>query len=186
MYILACMWLSLYIYISIYVPINIPICPPFPPPPSFAGDIKPENILMVSKDVHSTVKLTDFGFAARCYNDHCLTETCGSPSYVAPEILSRTPYGRPADIWSLGVVGYILLCGYTPFDAKSDKHMYTLIKAGRYQFHSDAWGCVSEEAKDLLSHMLVVDPAKRYTAQQALDHPWVRLDYLCACVVCVH
>ncbi|CAE7805733.1 cmk-1, partial [Symbiodinium microadriaticum] len=135
-------------------------------------DIKPENILMVDKTANSSVKLTDFGFAARCPNDHCLREACGSPSYVAPEVLKRVPYGRPADVWSLGVVGYILLCGYTPFDASSDKEMFELTKRGQYQFHSDAWDMISDEAKDLISHLLVVNPESRFTARQALDHPW--------------
>lgn len=138
------------------------------------GDIKPENILLSVRGDHTSVKITDFGFAARCTeDDHCLLEGCGSPSYVAPEVLTRVPYGRPADMWSIGIVGYILLCGYAPFNASSDKKMYELIKQGKYRFHSDVWEMISDEAKDLISHLLVVDPTSRFTARQALDHPWV-------------
>jgi serine/threonine protein kinase len=137
-----------------------------------SGDIKPENILMLSAD-NTTIKLTDFGFAAKCEDDFCLHEGCGSPSYVAPEILLRVPYGRPVDIWSIGVVGYILLCGYAPFNAANDKLMFELIKQGKFRFHSDAWEAISDDAKDLISHLLVVNATTRFTAKQALAHPWV-------------
>lgn len=136
------------------------------------GDIKPENILMLSAN-DTSIKLTDFGFAAKCKDDFSLHDGCGSPSYVAPEILLRVPYGRPVDVWSVGVVGYILLCGYAPFNAPNDKQMFELIKQGKFRFHSDAWDAISDDAKDLISHLLVVNAETRLTAQDALNHPWV-------------
>lgn len=148
-------------------------------------DLKPENLLLTSKNDDADVKLADFGFAAKAPTQ-CLTTQCGTPGYVAPEILKDKPHGRPVDLWSLGVIAYILLGGYPPFHDENQKNLFRLIKAGRYEFHPEYWGGVSEEAKDFIRHLLEVNPDKRYTADQALKHSWVMLlGFLVCCVFAV-
>ena len=104
--------------------------------------------------------------------------TCGTPGYVAPEVLDpylpfTNGYGSEVDLWSLGVVLYIMLCGFPPFYDDSTAVLFKQIRKGEYAFPSPYWDGVSDEAKDLVSKVLVVDPAKRYSAQQCLDHPWI-------------
>lgn len=137
-------------------------------------DLKPENLLLVSRAQDSDIKLADFGFAARVDKDKdSLTTACGTPGYVAPEILNKEAHGKPADMWSIGVIMYILLGGYPPFHDENKKKMYELIKSADYEFHEDYWGNVSEEAKDLIRKLLTLDTKSRYTVQQALNHSWI-------------
>ena len=137
-------------------------------------DLKPENLLLKSPDDDNDVKLADFGFAAYAADDRCLSEACGTPGYVAPEILQGVLYGRPSDMWSMGVITYILLGGYPPFYDNDQKSLFRKIKGGSFDFHPNFWKGVSAEAKDLISKLLVVNPDKRFTVQQALMHPWLR------------
>lgn len=137
-------------------------------------DLKPENLLLKSKDSDSDMCLADFGFAAFAPTDKSLTTQCGTPGYVAPEILSGVPYGKAVDMWSVGVITYIMLGGYPPFYDDNQKMLFRKIKAGAYEFHADYWKHVSAEAKDLIKNMLVVKPANRFTVEDALNHPWVR------------
>lgn len=92
--------------------------------------------------------------------------------YVAPEIPFNELHGAPADMWSLGVILYILLGCYPPFHDEDQNELFKRIKAGVYEFHEEYWSAVSVEAKDLISKLLVVNPLERLTAQQALAHPW--------------
>ncbi|KAJ0399737.1 hypothetical protein P43SY_009318 [Pythium insidiosum] len=135
-------------------------------------DLKPENLLLTSRDDDADIKLADFGFAKRAVGDDLAT-ACGTPGYVAPEILQGKPYGAPVDIWSIGVITYILLCGYPPFHDDSQPILFRKIKDGRFAFDSPYWDSVSDDAKDLIRKMLVVDPAKRWTAEQLLKHKWI-------------
>jgi len=129
-------------------------------------DLKPENLLLSADKTH--LKVSDFGLAAECVGDSCeLTQCCGSPSYVAPEVLEGTPYGKRVDGWSAGVILYILLSGYQPFSSSKD------IVNGRYSFPDRDWSTVSNHAIDLIRKLLTVDPTKRLTIEQALQHPWV-------------
>lgn len=137
-------------------------------------DLKPENLLLKSKTDDRDVKVADFGFAVVAENDHCLSTQCGTPGYVAPEILQGTLYGRPVDMWSIGVITYILLGGYPPFYDDNQKMLFRKIKAGSYEFHPDYWKGVSSDAKDLIKNLLVVKPEKRFTADDALAHSWLR------------
>ena len=139
-------------------------------------DLKPENLLLKSKVDDKDMKVADFGFAVVAENDHCLTTQCGTPGYVAPEILQGTLYGRPVDMWSIGVITYILLGGYPPFYDDNQKMLFRKIKAGSYEFHPDYWKGVSNDAKDLIRNLLVVKPDKRFTAAQALNHTWLKKD----------
>ncbi len=100
---------------------------------------------------------------------------CGTPGYVAPEILRGDKYGCEVDIWSLGVICYVLLAGYPPFYDEDQKRLFKKIKEGRYHFHEDYWSNTSPEAIDLIQNMLCVDQTKRWTAVQLLQHPWITL-----------
>ena len=100
---------------------------------------------------------------------------CGTPTYVAPEILEETGYGLKVDMWAAGVITYIMLCGFPPFrSAKKDQdELFDLIMDGDYEFLSPYWDNVSSEAKDLISKLLVVNHNKRYSAEEVLAHQWV-------------
>lgn len=138
-------------------------------------DLKPENLLMIDKQNDAAVKIADFGFARRLEGAR-LTDRCGTPGYVAPEVITQEPYGVTADVWSLGVIIYILLCGYPPFHDTNIKQLFRLICKGKYEFYPEDWSSISDQAKDLISKMLVVDVSKRITARQALKHPWLQMD----------
>lgn len=136
-------------------------------------DLKPENILLSSLDERTAViKIADMGFA-RTVRANGMETSCGTPSYVAPEVLRGERYGAAVDLWSLGVVMYILLCGYAPFAASTQTKLFKAICRGVYRFGSPYWDAISEQAKDLISHLLVLDTSHRYTARQVLSHPWI-------------
>lgn len=141
-------------------------------------DIKPENILLMDKNL--SVKLADFGLAKIIGEESFTATLCGTPSYVAPEILeqgNRRRYTRAVDVWSLGVVLYICLCGFPPFSDElySQANPYTLsqqIKMGRFDYPSPYWDSVGDPALDLIDRMLTVDVNKRITIDECLEHPW--------------
>lgn len=139
-------------------------------------DLKPDNILLVSRQNDTNIKIVDFGFAKKAIKSNSLSTQCGTPAYIAPEIIYGVPYGTEVDMWSLGVVMYILLSGYPPFHASNHKDLFELIKRGMYKFHDDHWSKISNEAKDLVSDMLQVDPKKRVTAHKALYSKWMKQD----------
>ncbi|CAK7225257.1 serine/threonine protein kinase [Sporothrix curviconia] len=142
-------------------------------------DIKPENILLVDRDLH--VKLADFGLAKIIGEESFTTTLCGTPSYVAPEILAdgrNRKYTKAVDIWSLGVVLYICLCGFPPFsdELRSPEFPFNMsqqIRSGRFTFPSPYWDSVGDPALDLIDSMLVVDPERRFTIDQCISHPWM-------------
>jgi len=135
-------------------------------------DLKPENLLYCTKEPKSKVVIGDFGLAKDTTGQH-MTTCCGTPQYVAPEVLKGKNYGVEVDCWSLGVILYILLCGYPPFYADTHPRLYQVIQAGKYSFDEDDWGNISEEAKDLIMQLLHMDPAKRITAKNAKNHKWL-------------
>ncbi|KAL8348371.1 hypothetical protein RB598_001599 [Gaeumannomyces tritici] len=144
-------------------------------------DIKPEKILFIDKD-NLQVKLADFALSQIIGEETFMTRLCGTPSYVAPEILADRKdrkYTKAVDVWSLGVVLYICLCGFPPFsdDLTTESFPYNLsqqIRTGRFDYPSPYWDSVGDPALDLIDSMLVVDPEKRYTVDQCLAHPWMR------------
>lgn len=198
------------------------------------SDLKPENLIYLSPADDSAIKITDFGLAK--YRSSAgkpaeMTTACGTPGYVAPEVLKNEPYGKAVDLWSLGqsrahiaasgsentvsklveigwietlcgsgarnfavtltaslrslffalsaagcftgVILYILLCGFPPFYHESTAALYKQIKKGEFDFPAPYWSNISDSAKDLVRKLLTVDPNKRYTAKQVLDHPWI-------------
>jgi calcium/calmodulin-dependent protein kinase I len=105
-----------------------------------------------------------------------LTTQCGTPGYVAPEILEGKPYDTQSDMWSLGVIVYILLGGYPPFIEQNQRELFRKIRKGQYEFHEEYWGQVSDDAKGLISKLLTVDPDKRYDSKKALGNKWIGAD----------
>jgi calcium/calmodulin-dependent protein kinase I len=131
-------------------------------------DLKPENLLLLSADDDSNIKIADFGFAKKCLTPNSLNTQCGTPGYVAPEILEGTPYDTKADMWSLGVIVYILLGGYPPFIEQNQRELFRKIRNGQYKFHDEYWSQVSNEAKELIRSLLTVKPVDRKSADEIL------------------
>jgi serine/threonine protein kinase len=138
-------------------------------------DLKPENFLLASAAFDATIKIADFGFADYQKPGTVLHEVCGSPGYIAPEIISERVaidgYTLAADIWSMGVILYILLTGFPPFAAESDDESFDLTKRGQYD--RAPMESLTPSAQNLLTRMLVLDPSQRLTAAEVLRHPWI-------------
>nr|XP_020639478.1 serine/threonine-protein kinase DCLK1 isoform X1 [Pogona vitticeps] len=142
-------------------------------------DIKPENLLVYEhQDGSKSLKLGDFGLATIV--DGPLYTVCGTPTYVAPEIIAETGYGLKVDIWAAGVITYILLCGFPPFRGSGEDQevLFDQILMGQVDFPSPYWDNVSDSAKELITMMLQVDIDQRFSALQVLEHPWVNDDGL--------
>jgi serine/threonine protein kinase len=137
-------------------------------------DLKPDNMLLVDGS-DTDVKITDFGYAKKVLQPNSLTTVCGTEAFVAPEIIEHTPeYDVECDVWSLGVVIFLLLGGYRPFRGEGDDCLEK-IRYGEFQFHKKYWTGVSEEAKYLIKQMLTVDVPSRITATEALDSEWIQM-----------
>ncbi|CAF3796861.1 unnamed protein product [Adineta steineri] len=145
-------------------------------------DLKPENVLLTLPDTNETlVKITDFGLS-RFINETTLMKTfCGTPNYLAPEVLStrgESSYTNKVDVWSLGVILYICLVGYPPFsESTSGTPLNDQIVQGLYTFPDEFWSDVSETVKDLIRKMMCTDPVKRLTIADVLKHPWLADDH---------
>ncbi|WOK97135.1 hypothetical protein Cni_G05843 [Canna indica] len=136
-------------------------------------DLKPENFLYANKKENSPLKAIDFGLSVFFRPGERFSEIVGSPYYMAPEVLKRN-YGPEVDIWSAGVILYILLCGVPPFWAETEQGVARAILRGVIDFQREPWPQVSESAKSLVKQMLNPDPKRRLTAQQVLEHPWLQ------------
>eukprot|EP00596_Hydrurales_sp_CCMP1899_P000699 CAMPEP_0119051102 /NCGR_PEP_ID=MMETSP1177-20130426/72828_1 /TAXON_ID=2985 /ORGANISM="Ochromonas sp, Strain CCMP1899" /LENGTH=519 /DNA_ID=CAMNT_0007030195 /DNA_START=251 /DNA_END=1810 /DNA_ORIENTATION=+ len=136
-------------------------------------DLKPENLLLCSESDDSDIKIADFGFAKRTVDLLANETACGTPGYVAPEILRGDKYGTEVDIWSMGVICYVLLAGYPPFYDEDQKKLFKKIKEGKYHFHQDYWSNTSPDAMDMIRKMLCVNQKDRWTARQLLSHAWI-------------
>ena len=149
-------------------------------------DLKPENVLFEQDEatradgVVGSLKLIDFGYAGLWAADKPLTGLCGTPDYVAPEVLTwydddnGTPYGKGSDLWSLGVLLYVILSGCSPFSADEEEQLLKQVAEAKYEFFENEWKNISKDAKDIISRLLVVDPAQRLTMSELLVHPWVK------------
>ncbi|KAG5556913.1 hypothetical protein RHGRI_007225 [Rhododendron griersonianum] len=138
-------------------------------------DLKPENFLFVDQKEDSLLKTIDFGLSVFFKPGEKFNDVVGSPYYVAPEVL-RKRYGPEADVWSAGVIVYILLSGVPPFWAETEQGIFEQVLHGDLDFSSDPWPSISESAKDIVRKMLIRDPRKRITAHEVLCHPWVQVD----------
>ncbi|CAD5187142.1 unnamed protein product [Musa acuminata subsp. malaccensis] len=138
-------------------------------------DLKPENFLFVNQMEDAPLKTIDFGLSIFFKPGEIFTDVVGSPYYVAPEVLKKM-YGPAADVWSAGVIIYILLSGVPPFWAETEQGIFEEVLHGSLDFQSDPWPSISESAKELVRKMLFRDPRRRLTAHQVLCHPWVQID----------
>ncbi|GLI62801.1 hypothetical protein VaNZ11_005550 [Volvox africanus] len=138
-------------------------------------DIKPENFLLSSSTPDSIIKGTDFGLSVFFSEGQVFSEVVGSAFYVAPEVLRRR-YDKRADVWSLGVLLYIMLCGLPPFYAETERDVFQAILTHKVLFDGATWSSVSEGAKDVIRKMLERNPRLRATATEVLEHDWVRED----------
>ncbi|XP_019424037.1 PREDICTED: CDPK-related kinase 5-like isoform X1 [Lupinus angustifolius] len=136
-------------------------------------DLKPENFLYASKDENSELKAIDFGLSDFVRPDERLNDIVGSAYYVAPEVLHRS-YTTEADVWSIGVMAYILLCGSRPFWARTESGIFRAVLKADPCFDEAPWPTLSTQAKDFVKHLLYKDPRRRISAAQALCHPWIR------------
>ncbi|MED6221337.1 CDPK- kinase 5 [Stylosanthes scabra] len=136
-------------------------------------DLKPENFLFTSKDDNSELKAIDFGLSDFVKPDERLNDIVGSAYYVAPEVLHRA-YSTEADIWSIGVIAYILLCGSRPFWARTESGIFRAVLKADPSFDEPPWPSLSAEARNFVKRLLNKDPRKRMTAAQALSHPWIK------------
>uniref|UniRef100_A0A4W5QZL8 Calcium/calmodulin-dependent protein kinase IGb n=1 Tax=Hucho hucho TaxID=62062 RepID=A0A4W5QZL8_9TELE len=131
-------------------------------------DLKPENLLYYSQDENSKIMISDFGLS-KMEDNGVMSTACGTSGYVAPEVLAQKPYSKAVDCWSIGVITYILLCGYPPF---YETRLFSKIMKVQYEFDSPFWDDISESAKDSIRNMMQ-NPNMRFTTEQALRHPWI-------------
>jgi len=144
-------------------------------------DLKPDNLLFYHPGPDSDILISDFVVAHVCKGggNHLMHTVCGAPEYISPELLSKKPYTSAVDLWALGVVAYILLSGTFPFADDSDSNrpnikLFKLILKGSFSYEDKVWQGVGDVAKDFINKLLVVDPGKRMTATDALQHPWIK------------
>lgn len=134
-------------------------------------DLKPENIVFESKDSESNLKIIDFGTSREVLGTKKLKARMGTAYYIAPEVLKKS-YSFSCDIWSCGVILYVFLCGYPPFNGSTEAKIIGRIVKGQFSFPAEEWDNISNEAKSLITRMLTLDPEKRPTADQLLKDPW--------------
>lgn len=135
-------------------------------------DLKPENLLYYSSAEDSKIMISDFGLS-KMEDSGFMATACGTPGYVAPEVLAQKPYGKAVDVWSIGVISYILLCGYPPFYDENDANLFAQILKGEFEFDSPYWDEISDSAKDFIKNLMCVNVDKRFTCKLALAHPWI-------------
>ena len=139
-------------------------------------DLKPENLLLASINDTSTIKIADFGFARRVITDNGCRTLCGTPGYLAPEILERWPaYDTKCDLWGVGVILFLLLGGYLPFEDDEEDKVFEKTRNGQYFFHPSYWKTVSKQAKNFVTKVLTINPKKRYSASEALEDEWMQV-----------
>jgi len=134
-------------------------------------DLKPENLL-VTGEQNDLIKISDFGLS-KDFGKENLKTSCGTPDYVAPEVLRGTSYDHSVDIWSIGVITYILLCGFPPFYGNTEQQIFNKILRAEYDFPSPDWDHISEEAKEFIKALLVLNPNDRPSAKECIESPWI-------------
>jgi len=136
-------------------------------------DLKPENLLLKRADNDLEIAIADFGLSKIVGQQMMMQTACGTPSYVAPEVLNASGYGKEVDMWSIGVITYILLCGFPPFYGDTVPEIFEQIMEANFDYPEEYWGAVSKDAKDFINRLLVVDSDKRMSAGEALKHAWL-------------
>jgi len=138
-------------------------------------DLKPENFLFMTKEPieKNLIKIIDFGLSCKFEAGKVLTTKAGTPYYVAPQVLAGK-YDQLSDMWSVGVIMYVMLCGYPPFFGETDAEVLSKVRLGNFAFNAADWKNVSEDAKNLIRMLLKMNPRDRYTAEQALNHEWIK------------
>ncbi|KAI8969255.1 kinase-like domain-containing protein [Mycotypha africana] len=132
------------------------------------------DLLFKTPAENADLLITDFGLSKLLKDrNEVLTTACGTPGYVAPEVLLGTGHGKPVDVWSVGVIMYTLLSGYTPFYGEDQTELFECIMQGKYEFEEEYWGNISIEAKNLIDKLLTFDPKERITAEEALQDVWI-------------
>uniref|UniRef100_A0AAZ3RAP6 Protein kinase domain-containing protein n=1 Tax=Oncorhynchus tshawytscha TaxID=74940 RepID=A0AAZ3RAP6_ONCTS len=139
-------------------------------------DLKPENLLYYNPHDEAKIMISDFGLSKMEGTGDVMATACGTPGYVAPEVLAQKPYSKAVDCWSIGVIAYILLCGYPPFYDENDSKLFEQILKADYEFDAPYWDDISDSAKQFISSLMEKDPEKRFTCDQALAHPWIAGD----------
>lgn len=139
-------------------------------------DLKPENLLLSAADDLTSIKLIDFGLSKQCLAEGQSMHTrAGTPYYIAPEVLNGT-YGMECDIWSLGVILYILVAGYPPFYGNDDREILQKVRNCIYDFTGQEWTVVSRQCRDLIERMLVTNTDARLTIDQVFEHEWMTMN----------
>jgi calcium/calmodulin-dependent protein kinase I len=134
---------------------------------------QPENLLYCDSLNNALIKVSDFGLARFMTSKESLYTACGTPTYIAPEVLVEVGYDSKCDCWSLGVILYVMLCGFPPFYEEDEVQLFSAIKLGHFDFPSPYWDSVSDTAKDLIIKLLCRNPEKRLSAEEILKHPWL-------------
>ncbi|XP_074794810.1 death-associated protein kinase 2-like isoform X4 [Natator depressus] len=138
-------------------------------------DLKPENIMLLEKDVpHPKIKIIDFGLAQKLEDGVTFKSLCGTPQYVAPEVINYEPLSSATDMWSIGVITYILLSGMSPFQGETDAETLSNVIAGNYEFEEKYFSETTDMAKDFIQQLLVKEPGSRMSAAESLVHPWIK------------
>lgn len=138
-------------------------------------DLKPENIMLSDKKVeHPEIKIIDFGLAQRLTPGEEYRSLCGTPQYIAPEVINYEPLSVASDMWSIGVITYILLSGLSPFQGDTDEETLRNIVDMKYEFEEQYFSQTSDMAKDFIEKLLIKDPSERMTAEECLLHPWIK------------
>jgi len=138
-------------------------------------DLKPENLLCSGSGSDMIIKIADFGLSKIFGNGQKLETSCGTPDYAAPEVLlGEKAYDKSVDLWSVGVITYVLLCGYPPFYAQSQPALFEKIINANYDFPEPEWSFISATAKDFVRKLLVIQAGHRMTVEQCLSHPFMQ------------
>ena len=136
-------------------------------------DMKPENLLLDKDQINPKVTIIDFGTSGIIDPAKKMSQKYGTPYYIAPEVLKKN-YDQKCDLWSVGVILFILLCGYPPFNGPNDKHIIQAVLQGKFSLNEPEWADVSLEAKDLVKKLLTYNPTHRISAFDAFNHPWIK------------
>jgi calcium-dependent protein kinase len=136
-------------------------------------DLKPENLLLDSKSEDAYIKVIDFGTSALISPNSKLNHKFGTPYYTAPEVLTGQ-YDEKCDVWSCGVILYVMLCGYPPFSGSTDQAILKKVRKATFTFPDKEWSMISYDAKDLIVRMLDKDPERRLAASEAYQSNWIK------------